>query len=356
MNMNYSINSLKFFCILAVINIHTAPFISINPDITFLIKTISRVGVPLFFICSGYFFAQKITRLENSGHTKKYLIKIIKILVSWILIYMVYHISMIILTNLNSAQTIINDARNYLYKFRVSDLYYARETGIIESHLWYLSSLICIIPILYIIIEKDLIGKALTVTLLLNITGVFLPVVNQDMWIITRDAIYFGLFYTTLGAYLAKKETYILQLKSIQYILLALIMASLMLTESYIYRSIFNSFGYYFVFTIPLCTLIFCVCIKNHKILQNSFINKVGNNSLGIYLVHPMIMGIAFTTLSLLNLDYISDSIIWNILFTPCVLIVSHTVCLIIQFIKQKTLVIYRNGVLEFKLTSSRYQ
>ena len=144
--------------------------------------------------------------------------------------------------------------------FKISDIYYA--SGIVEYHLWYLSSLICCVPLLYMIISRGLINKAIIVTFLLNIIGVFLPVINQDMWIITRDAIFFGMFYMTLGAYMFKKEKSLPKLNGFQYSILILIISSLMLIEAYIYRTKFNSTGDYFILTIPFSILIFLFCIR----------------------------------------------------------------------------------------------
>ena len=62
---NYSIDVLKFFCILGVIIIHTHPFANVQESIFLgeyiatIINIIPRVCVPLFFISTGYFFYKK---------------------------------------------------------------------------------------------------------------------------------------------------------------------------------------------------------------------------------------------------------------------------------------------------------
>ena len=62
---NYSIDTLKFFCILGVICIHYVPFKGMDlgwPGSRYLgivINTIARVCVPLFFMITGYFSYKK---------------------------------------------------------------------------------------------------------------------------------------------------------------------------------------------------------------------------------------------------------------------------------------------------------
>ena len=46
--------------------------------------------------------------------------------------------------------------------------------------------------------------------------------------------------------------------------------------------------------TIFITFTIFIIIIKNNYILQDNIINKIGSESIGIYLIHPIIIDIIY--------------------------------------------------------------
>ena len=337
---NYSIDSLKFFCILGVIAIHTNPFGGIELNfigsryIGIIINTIVRVCVPLFFVSSGYFFYNKC----NKEYMKKYTMNLIKILASWIVIYILYNISINVLSNLINSRFIFDGIVDFFSGFNLLNIYYA--TGIVKYHLWYLSAMIIIIPTLYFVIDKNLVDKSIKVSLILNIIGVLIPVfISADLWYRVRDALFFGLFYVLLGVYIKKYECEfkkkIEQISTLKYIAVIIILFGISIIERYIYLSVFNGAGDYFISTIPLSIFIFGICIVNINLFKGSIINKLGKNTLGIYVIHPLIMEIVSLLLHILNIEWISNTLIWQIIYTPTVLIVSFISYKIIQVPKR---------------------
>jgi surface polysaccharide O-acyltransferase-like enzyme len=118
---NNSIDIIKFFAMMGIVCIHTAPFFNVDFKIIngiyigTILNIVCRISVPLFFIAFGYFLYNKIS---TSCNEKKYLIKYIKrtisVLVNWILIYfnILYMICLFF-------QKIL---KNLIYKFSVITL------------------------------------------------------------------------------------------------------------------------------------------------------------------------------------------------------------------------------------------
>lgn len=196
------------------------------------------------------------------------------------------------ISNLINSKNILTGVLEYISKFSMVDMYYA--TGIVKYHLWYLLAMIIVTPILYIIIRKNLLYIAIKYTLALNILGILLPVlVNQNLWIKVRDGIFLGLFYCVLGSYINKYEIIVkkmLKIDKLKYLGILIFLFSISILERFAYLAIFNSSGDYLISTIPLSILIFGICLINKNLFKGTIINKIGKNTLGIYVIHPMIL------------------------------------------------------------------
>ena len=205
-----------------------------------------------------------------------------------------------------------------------------------------MSAIAVIIPILYNIIIKEKLRESIFFTLILNIIGVLvLVLINVELGIRVRDAIFFGLFYCIVGAYINQNEFRIKQLLEkiniIRYLIIIGILFALSIFERYIYTTIYKGVGNYYLSTIPLSTLIFLLCVTNTELFKGTIINKIGKNTLTIYLIHPLIMNIISLILVNLKLDWILNTIVYQVLYTPLILILSYAICNIIQFIKYIT-------------------
>lgn len=78
---------------------------------------------------------------------------------------------------------------------------------------------------------------------------------------------------------------------------------------------IFNGRNYYFS-TILVSIIIFLIIIKDKEILKNTLINKIGKQSLGIYLIHVMILDSLYLFVVKLNLQYLTFILAWQIIIT----------------------------------------
>lgn len=319
MERNYAIDKIKFFCSIAIVCIHTSPFNGY--EIGRIINVICRIGVPLFFISSGYLFYNKF----SFNYTKKYFIKITKLFISWVIFYIILGLSCISISNVMNGKFIFYNYKQYFYEFNIMDLYYAK--GIIRYHLWYLSSMIIMIPILYCILKSKWVNKAVVITLILNIIGIF--IYNTDISPIetTRDALFLGLFYSVLGTYIGKNSEVIKNKFnskiSYKYILAILLFTGTSIIERVIYDNHFTKTSDFYISTIPLSLLIFGICIiKPSK--NKSIISNIGSNSIGIYLIHIGIIDILDILIFKMNMVSIYTNVYWQIIYTPIIILLSY--------------------------------
>lgn len=330
MERNYNIDTMKCFCIIAVVCIHTCPFA--EKSLGLIINVISRVAVPLFFISSGYLFYSKF----SEKYTKRYFIKILKIYISWTLFYIVMSLVLMSLFNILNGLNVLNGYKEYFSNFNLLNIYYS--SGIIRYHLWYLSTMLLVIPILYFVIKKNLLKKALLVTSVLNVIGIFIYNLDIGYLVHTRDVIFFGSFYSILGSYIKCNEEHIKnKVKIINKYYVSLIF--MFMITSYIERLIYDNYfirtGDCYISTIFLSILIFILCIIkiNNK---DSFFSKIGRNSLGIYVIHPAIIDIIDVALFILGLQGITTTIIWQIIYTPIIITLSYYSYKLLQIMKAK--------------------
>lgn len=62
---NLTVDFAKYIASLSIIAIHTGLFADVHPELYFVVvQTISRMAVPFFAVCTGYFLASK---LETDG-------------------------------------------------------------------------------------------------------------------------------------------------------------------------------------------------------------------------------------------------------------------------------------------------
>ncbi|WP_294371770.1 acyltransferase [uncultured Clostridium sp.] len=312
----YSLDSLKFLCIFGVVFVHGTLIGQMEWGLTGkIINTIARVCVPLFFITTGYFFYNKCTK----QYSRKYTLNLIKTFITWTGIYILYSVIIITMSNITNFKDLFYNIHNYFYQFHIRDIYYG--TGIVKYHLWYLSAMILIIPILHFLISKSLLTKALILSFILNIIGILIPVLTNIPFWRVRDGVFYGLFYCILGAFIKKKESVLLniteKISNFKYSVAIILLFCVMICERFMYIFLFSNSGNYFFSTIPLSVLIFIFFLKNNNILKNTILNKLGKHTLGIYLIHPLIIDTVVYIESALNISWISSNVLWQLIYIP---------------------------------------
>jgi hypothetical protein len=158
----------------------------------------------------------------------------------------------------------------------------------------------------------------------------------------TRDAVFFGLFYTTLGCNIAFNFNWIKQkidkIKSYKFVIFFFIFSLTQICE----RAIANIFWGeeikavdFYISTIFLTICLFLFVIKNGHIGKNSILSKVGKNAVGIYVSHTFFIHLTFLTFDFLGID-IRESLVFHIVFTPLVFVISYLFYNLLQIIKLK--------------------
>ncbi|WP_195515217.1 acyltransferase family protein [Paraclostridium bifermentans] len=331
---NYSIDFMKFFCITAIVCIHLAPFSGSKLGI--IINTLCRVALPLIFICSGYLFLSKFSK----GHSKKYFYKMLKLFIISNILYLLLLIFINILFHNGIRSTIYY----YFSNLKLTDFYYG--DGMIEFHLWYLTAMVLIVPMMYFTVKYNLINKILILSGILNISGIF--IYNCGHLKNNRDAIFFALFYCTLGIYLNTKEEIIKEKLNnkinYRYLLLILLFTLTSVIERFIYDYVFIKTGDIYISTIPLSILIFVLCITEIKEKDN-ILCKVGRKSFGIYVVHIGVINLINIFLYKVGMLQFTSTIFWQIIGTPIIMILSLISYNILIFINNKIIALIENKV-----------
>lgn len=344
MQRNNYIDAIKAFAIFFIVCIHTAPFRDFKNDtvdgefIHQIINTFSRFAVPIFFSITGYLIGKKMNDGFLSLHIKKNIFKIAKILITWSLILYPIYLLMTALNSYLQGEDVKGKIAILLSNLKITDLYYGIP-GETTYHLWYLFALIWSICILAFFIKIKRINMLLVISLLLNLIGLLGQSYSifYELPFETRDALFFGVFYVTLGYYFSKNVTHSTWNLSDKNIFLLLTLFMLMqIFESIVLVNYFGAaLGNYFITTIPITILLLFLIIKPNSPRINHVFSRVGQNTLGIFVIHPLLIYFVKFTIINLGLEKLTTSFIWNILYTPIIFMISYFLYSFIQYVKR---------------------
>jgi surface polysaccharide O-acyltransferase-like enzyme len=333
MERNYTIDFIKFFAILAVVIIHTFP--SDHQLGFFILDNFSRFAVPFFFVASGYLFGLKVIDNPNSAaYFKKYLIKILKIYVSWLVFYICYDVIRILINGGNDN----HELSKYFEGLSVLKLLYYGD-GTSGYQLWFVISLAWSIITLYLFYRLKNLTLLLLLGLCFNLAGLFGQSYSIffEMPITTRDALFIGVFYTTVGFWIAfaspfkKYRSY----GKKEYFFWFCFVTALQAAEGYWLEKVLSSkHGEYFIMTIFLTVFLFLFTVNNPQLGKGVWISKIGSNALGIYAVHVFFIDIVDILLSHFGLGHVSHNLVWNLIDTFLVFTLSYITYLFIQNLK----------------------
>lgn len=138
------INFMKFICAILVIVIHTNPFIGISEGLNyFVVNILSRIAVPFYFICSGYFFYSKLNLTDyevRKYKLSKYIGNLINIYLLWTMIYFLFNFKSYFIEQGYIKGSLIF-IRNFLF------------IGT-QFHLWYLVALFTAVLLIIFLYQK----------------------------------------------------------------------------------------------------------------------------------------------------------------------------------------------------------
>lgn len=319
-----SIDRFKIITAILIIAIHMAPLSSINENIDFLFTyVICRIGVPFFLMVTGFFVLPKA--LENRKALVQYTIKIIKIYILCIIIYLP--------VNIYAKQLIGIGVLGILKKIFIVGTFY---------HLWYFPALILGIWITYFITKYFGKKKSIIIVFVLYAIGLFgdsyygiienIPFIENiyqgifDIFDYTRNGIFYVPMFLYLG-YVAKDRKYKISNKN--NIIIIVISLVLMLVEGLILHHFkLQRHNSMYIMLIPTMIYIFNFIIQNNQ--QNS--KRLRNIATTIYVIHPMFIIIVRGIAKILHLQ----NILINNSLIHYILVVILTVLFSISFEKVK--------------------
>lgn len=288
MNKKINIDVARFVVSFLVIAIHISPFININQEFNFFFtRILGRIAVPLFFMITGYFVIDGC--LKDKNKLKKYTIKILKIYLFCIILYLPINIYMGSFKNIDII-TILKD-------FFINGTLY---------HLWYFPALIVGVWITYYLVKKLGRKKALIATILLYIIGVFgdsyygITIMNQitkniyelifNIFDYTRNGLFYVPIFICLG-HIVKTDTRKNTKLNLLYALLFFILISVEGSILHYYN--LQRHDSMYLFLLPLMYFLFCY-LMDHSKTSNK---KIRNIATYIYIFHPLfIVGIRFVS------------------------------------------------------------
>lgn len=336
--MQYNINFLKAIAIIAVVVLHASATVLINIDITLhlpswtvanVFDSITRWCVPLFVIISGYLLLDPV-KLDEDCKTfyKKRLNKIVIPLIFWSLFFLI----------LSLVRLHIKNSELDIYKDVFDPILYGKPF----YHMWFLFMILglyLITPFLRIMILKITRDKLFVFMIVSYIISMIffncMRYYNINIYFIFEWINYLPYFLT--GYFLREASKRYLKLTLIVFIL-AIVFTILITQYLSINYEISKQYGMYFygyltpnivLMSVSLTYVLFYY-IQNNKIKFYRWVEYLGRESLGIYLIHPLfILGF--------NLTFgIPSSVVTTFLFIVLVSISSILLSIIVLNILRK--------------------
>lgn len=213
----YQVDNFRMIAALLVVAIHVSPLENINMKADFfLTRVIARVGVPFFFMITGYFLLapcflaggtrdMKVTDQKNRIRIKSNLVKLVKIYLGAILLYLP-----------------LNIYTGYFYNgFTIGNLIKDILVNGTFYHLWYLPAAIFSLWFLYHLSRRYSMNRILCVTGVLYLVGLLgdsyyglisrIPIFREAYDLMfrcfdyTRNGLFYAPIFMMLGVIIAKK-------------------------------------------------------------------------------------------------------------------------------------------------------
>ncbi len=304
-NIN-SLDLMKFIAAILVVSIHTKPLLSFNEDISFgFISSIARIAVPFFFMTSGYLFYSKIRKQQgNNQYVAKYLYRLILVYLFWSIVYFVYHAYNIYAED----QDIVHSLLIFVQNFFVDGSHF---------HLWYFPALIFAIALFYLLSRMMPVQMILAISFVFYLIGLFGDSYGgliegnsalsgildgyESIFVSTRNGLFFGLFYVSLGAFMAIKQAAIKP--SISAVLCCVSLAGLVI-EFYVLNTYTEPVDFnMMLFLIPSTYFLVHFLLNMKWPDWNLDYRLLRDSSVLIYCTHPLFMIVYPKAFSLLSMN-----------------------------------------------------
>ena len=297
-----NLDILKYGAAILIIILHLRPFFEINPTLDIIFNNlVSRITVPIFLVSSGFFAALK--QQKEPGYIDRYIRQSIPLYLFYSLVYLPVGI-----TWLSQYFPIIQSVVTSLgFTGWINTLLYGLVgiIGLVVAllytgtyyHLWYYPALLISLKIVDLWIKHFHIKYLLYISFVLLFIGSFetyygiLPMWIQwimdnyfKIFITTRNFVFFGLFYTTLGYTIYNRKA-----PFHQHALLGLgISVALMIIEVIALQYVDRKNSNILLSAVPCVYFLFLTALYTKPWTDIKF--RFRDYSKYYYLVHPMII------------------------------------------------------------------
>ena len=284
---NYSLNILKgVCCILIVFNHCKFPGITGN-----LIENYARIGVPVFFMISGFFVSN-----NDKLKVNKKIVKTMMMLIYSCLFWLIYNILRFYFIDNAQLFTYLNN----LINIKTIGKFILLNENPFWGHLWFINALLYCYIYQYIIIKfnkqkkVEIIEKVLAICLLIFYIIINIIIIKDDLSNIylIRNFIFMGIPFFCIGKHINVNKIYFEKIK----ILIIIVLFILLNIEILLYRSEL------YISSIFLSIYLFKLCLKNPN-NYNKLLDYIGDKiSMYVYILHPAIKYVVIYLFKLLKI------------------------------------------------------
>lgn len=310
-----SIDFFRFIAVLAVICIHTKPFMQdLFPDSSYRLAEYvfnqpPRFAVPFFFMTSGYFLAPKL--MVSQGRwlvAAHYCKRLFFILVAWSILYTLLPSDWLALNSASYPQVVAAKVKNLL----ASPFLLLFEGA--KVHLWFLPALICGVALLSLLTARGQSGPLVVVAGLLFLFGLLggsyrVTPFGLHPPFITRDGPFLSTICLAIGYLLSLRRP---NLSAGQALAVAVAGLALHIAESWVLWKTFAIPMHHHDFLIGTVIgaaglLMFALAVPDFGRPGN--LHSLGQYTLGVYLCHYLFVDVFGP------LTYLFELHLWQLTF-----------------------------------------
>ncbi len=274
---NESLDALKAFAAIGVVLIH----FGFPGDFGIIVQVCARVGVPIFFMCSGYYIESETLNYET---IKKKIVHNVKTLIFGVILYLIFNVLHNGLKSVVKGISIGDIAKFLLFN----------APQISAAHLWFVSALIYSYLIFFFIYKAKLLKKRIQISAILLTLHILIAEILPLLGVtlshpVVRNAYLFGVPFLLIGNWLRDNkglaDNNIINEGLLKTIVVLGILASCI--EKYLLSP--NDLFELYVGSIISSVGLFLICIKKPK-CKCEIMAYIGRKySLGIYILHPLV-------------------------------------------------------------------
>lgn len=318
------LDAIRYLSAISIVILHLRPFLGIHDELDLVFNNIvGRTCVPMFLMVTGYFVS--IKEEHNPKYIQSYLRHMIPVYLVWSILYIPLGLNYIEQMNL----PVILYPVALLIAIFYTGMYY---------HLWYFPALFISVFLLGKWVKRWKLKYLLILSFLLLCFGAsetyygVLPVPLQhflsqyyfDIFLTTRNFLFFGLFYVTFGYFIGKHRFIYVPYSFLKF----LICVVLLVVETLILQKYDRLDSNILFSCIPLVYYLFVTLIHTKKMTHIPSRYHFRDLFKYYYLIHPLIIFIV--------LQYQKEHPLHYLLSILLVLSLTHAATLLLIEVKRK--------------------